>query len=200
MKNLFLGLGALVVVVLVLAGIYWVVSNNQPDGAETARLALLGSGSAVCEFEDSVLGDSGTLYVKDGLIRGDITDSNISPVGGGNVSMIIKNSQVYFWSADGGSGMRLPLDQDGIQGPFPNISNAELFAQELVEYNIVCQADSVSADLFVLPAEVEFFNPLEQMLNNFGGGSNTNPSLDEIDESEMEEMMRELELEMELAE
>lgn len=127
-------------------------SGNSQD---LIASALSGTGSVKCEYT----GDDGavvTAYVKNGMVRTDITGS---PEGEG--SFIMKENTTWTWSPETLQGVMFVLpeasgDDVSIEVEEETQTTADEIAADLKRYKDSCRAENVDSSVFEVPSDVVF--------------------------------------------
>ena len=189
---------AIVAVVLLLAGGFIVMKNNQkiasnpsagslaqPDTSKgesvitSIKDALSKSMTLTCEFTDE-RGRGTKSYVKNGAVRADITSPNANEAG----SFIIKDKKMYFWNDKQAMMMEIPAEantQTKQGGQEQELMNS------MEEYKDHCKPGVVADSLFTPPADIKFTDFSKMMIPPSGMPQKGNLKMDQ---KQAEEMMK----------
>ncbi len=142
------------------AGAYLLTASN-PGGSDdtvaasgaTLKSLLARSGSYRCTVSQGAVGSetSGTVYVANGQVRGDFTSTANGETA--TTHLIIADNIVYTWLDKVPIGFKGPIDQSADAAMGDTSASVDLVNQAL---GYDCQADTVSAEQFALPANVQF--------------------------------------------
>lgn len=159
-KNLIYAVIGLVVVGI--AGVYLLTAGN-PGGSDdtvaasgaTLKSLLARSGSYRCTVSQEVAGSetSGTVYVANGQVRGDFVSTTNGEVAA--THLIIADNTVYTWLDNVPIGFKGPIDQSTDQSTKgTDISASVDLVNQALGFD--CQAQTVPAEQFALPTNVQF--------------------------------------------
>jgi hypothetical protein len=133
-------------------------SQSQGTSAGNTLRQLLGTGvSQTCTYSDTDLGASGTIFVKDGKMRGDFEYNSE-----GNVISsytIIDSETMYVWTEGQTDGFKIALNQTAAdesasdQNPSP-LTSESMDLDKQIDYN--CSAWSGDSSKFELPSDIDF--------------------------------------------
>ena len=179
-KNIIVGV--IVVIVVLLAGYGWMnrgaadLNEDGDNAAATAgsfRSLLAMSGSQKCEFSQEAEGNesSGTVYVADGMMRGDFSTMMDGTAKIGH--MIVKDEQVFVWVDGEAQGMKMMFSATAGATTTANQSPINL-DDENVSYD--CDRWSKDSSKFAEPSGVQFMD-LSAIVGGGAttGGSGANP-------------------------
>ena len=169
-KTTRLLIGALIFVVILVGGFLMFRGSSQMGSIGTGNpqdliaSALSGTGSVKCEYT----GDDGatvTAYVKNGMIRTDITGS---PEGDG--SFIMKENTTWTWSPSTLQGVMFVLpeaseDAVEIEVNEESQTTADEIAADLERYKDSCRSENVDNAVFEVPSDV-VFQDFSQVIND----------------------------------
>ncbi len=187
-KNLLI-LGVIVVIVLLGVGGFLVMNKKKVDvvapqtsESQTAadviasiKDAFTNGTSFECTYTDE--GRTTKTYVKNGMVRAEITSSK--PEQAGNT--IIKDKKMYFWNSMSAFMMTIP-DVTTTPGPSGTVNTDDLI-ENMEKYKDSCKMASVSDDLFTPPSDVKF-QDMSSMMKAAPSGAGT------ADQKQIEEMMK----------
>jgi len=129
-----------------------VPSNSTPTQETSAfssiKDALMKSLSLQCNYTDSTTGTKTVAYVKNGMVRADITGSTETQTG----NVIMKDNKMYYWNKTSAFMMAMPSITPGAQSTNQgaNVMNS------LEQYKQYCHTGAVDDSVFNLPTGVKF--------------------------------------------
>lgn len=131
------------------------------------------SGNQRCVFSDAETGNSGTVYLNSGKMRGDFSSNTGGQVS--NTHMINDSENIYIWINNQTTGFKTTLtdvekmsEMSGQNGVSQSVD-----INKKVDYK--CEAWSVDSGKFVIPAEIKF-QDMGKMMENLGNMMQVSPN------------------------
>lgn len=154
------------------------VSENEVAGQTNSLRSLLGAGgSQECTYEDAETKTSGTIYVGNGRMRGDVAVNSTGSMI--NSHMISDGKFIYIWTDDSEDGVKMSLAKsEDLEGSAQTSQSVNLDQQ--MNYN--CKGWSVDNTKFNLPSIN--FQDLSAMMNNPVDSGNQCQVCDSLDGEE----------------
>lgn len=161
-KNVML-IGAVIVVLLILAGGFFVLNKNKapvsskttPKATENNVIssisdALSKSMSLKCEYT-TPSGTKTVVYIKNGMVRSEVKGATASVSG----NSIIRDNKIYYWNVSSGFVIKIPqISTTPAAGKDATGMQSTLAALE--QYKNYCKKAAIDDSEFVLPADVKF--------------------------------------------
>ena len=168
MRTRFAVITAVIVLLIVIGGGYYLFSRSKfspttyktPESTQTTSVftsiqeALSKSLSVQCAYTDNS-GKKVVAYIKNGMVRSDITDTKDQTQSG---SVILKDKKIYYWNAQK-IGFMMAMPEVSVT---PSVTvtqqqnTGENTLQSLEQYKQYCHVATVADTVFVIPTDVKF--------------------------------------------
>jgi len=172
-KKLGIIIGVIVLVLLLGVGGYYVLHTSKTNIPYASSGQQKTSGTVFSSIQEALMnhlslscdytsGDMHTVaYIKNGMVRADITNSTDSSQSG---SVIMKDKKMYYWNGKTGMMMVMP-DVTGTAptGTVTQDSNGQNTVQNLEQYKQYCKTATVDGSKFDVPSDVKFTDETQMM-------------------------------------
>ncbi len=172
-RALFFAAGLLIIAIVVILGFFLFdrsentrglsltqkkeAAVEEKDFSKELQQALVGEGSLQCEFMDE-RGNKGVAYVKNGMVRADVTDTK-----NGEVDVIFKENTSWIWVAKTKKGFKFSVpqmeDEEASKSNYLNQNigyEKEKVIADIQQYKKSCKQQPIADDIFTPPADVSF--------------------------------------------
>lgn len=185
-KNLVLGIGTIVVLILGIGGYFFLNKTNEgKDSTNTNQIAvgepssskslkeLANMSAQTCSLKSD--GVDGVIYVDSGKVRGDFSSSvnNMSI----KSHMIIDGKVGYMWTDNQNQGFKISLDEATSSNTSVDSKNNNIDINQKMDYK--CSKWAIDSSVFALPTTIKFSNMSELLKPN----SSSSPSAKGSDQS-----------------
>ena len=163
-KNLFVGIGLLVLVALGIGG-YTVLNNRTQSGSPNQEnttteadqkslkdLLTLGK-TQTCNFSDD-MGNTGAIYVSGGKMRGDFSSKIEDKVLGSH--MIVDAETSYVWTDGQKEGFKMSFDKQEVEASAQQANEGSVDVDKKIDFS--CKAWVSDSSVFVVPTDITFID------------------------------------------
>ncbi|MEK9200917.1 MAG: hypothetical protein AAB909_03015 [Patescibacteria group bacterium] len=134
--------------------------NSQPSSPQSLRDLFASAVAQTCTFSDAESNSAGTVYVSEGLVRGDFEVKSGETVTTNH--MIMSDNTIHFWQNGSTEGFKMALVlPSGTEVDSTTTATNQVDLDKEVDYS--CSVWVADQSKFTLPADVTFTDPSAMM-------------------------------------